>query len=96
MPQDGASTPDICDERITIIRDDADDVITNIPLPADKMYHVMFSHESGDRDWVIRCMEKLEQEPYNLKCCFSDRDFSPSRTVIDTIEVSNKWEIFKQ
>ena len=56
-------------------------------LPDDKEYHTMFSFQSEDRRWVRKIHAKLESEPYNLKCCISDRDFHAGKDVITNIEV---------
>ena len=66
--------------------DDQEAFITP-PLPNDKEYHTMFSFQSEDRRWVRKIHAKLESEPYNLKCCISDRDFHPGKDVITNIEV---------
>ena len=66
---------------------DIDEAFITPPLPTDKEYHTMFSFQSEDRRWVRKIHAKLESEPYNLKCCISDRDFHPGKEVITNIEV---------
>ena len=56
------------------------------PLPEGKDYHLFFSHSSKDRDWVIEALYALEAPPYNLKCCYDERDFTAGQGIISNIE----------
>ncbi|CAH1782737.1 unnamed protein product [Owenia fusiformis] len=51
-------------------------------LPNGKEYHIFFSHSSVDKRWVLEMVRILEAPPYNLICCYDDRDFLPGRTSI--------------
>ncbi|CAH1783452.1 unnamed protein product, partial [Owenia fusiformis] len=51
-------------------------------LPEGKEYHIFFSHASIDLKWVRQIVKILESPPYNLTCCYDDRDFMPGRTSI--------------
>ncbi|XP_064612333.1 uncharacterized protein LOC135476280 isoform X2 [Liolophura sinensis] len=77
-----------------------DDVIIEIPdengglrptnvnqiLPEGKDYHLFFAYSSDDSAFVRQRVKSLESPPYNLKCCFSDRDFLPGKPIHENIE----------
>ena len=49
-------------------------------------YDVFFSQSSDDSEWVENALDALESEPYNLRCCYSQRDFVPGKSILDNIE----------
>ena len=46
----------------------------------------MFFSQSDEDEWVEDALEVLESEPYNLRCCYSQRDFVPGKPIISNIE----------
>lgn len=54
-------------------------------LRSGKKYDLFFSHSSKDEEWVKEIVEKLEAEPFNLKCAYFNRDFTPGEGIIDCI-----------
>ncbi|XP_071117830.1 uncharacterized protein [Haliotis cracherodii] len=64
-----------------------DPVLTGIapPLSEGKKYHVFFSYELADRDWVDMVRQKLEAPEFGFRCSVHERDFHGGKGVIENI-----------
>ncbi|XP_048256624.1 uncharacterized protein LOC125382163 isoform X2 [Haliotis rufescens] len=64
-----------------------DPVLTGIapPLSEGKKYHVFFSYELADRDWVDMVRQKLEAPEFGFRCSVHERDFHGGKRVIENI-----------
>ena len=90
---------------VTVVRDEVDsnsNIITReeerihqpdtigVTLPHGMLYHVYFSHTYKDRGWVKEMLRKLEAPPYNMRCCFADRDFTPGVPTLDNMSYATR------
>ncbi|XP_053399911.1 uncharacterized protein LOC123557600 [Mercenaria mercenaria] len=55
----------------------------NLDLPHDKDFHVFVCYESNKTNEVRALVDNLEKN--GIKCCYSDRDFIPGRSIMENI-----------
>ncbi|XP_046359378.2 uncharacterized protein LOC124137220 [Haliotis rufescens] len=60
---------------------------TNVapPLSEGKKYHVFFSYEITDREWVEEVTKQLESPELGFKCSMHERDFHGGKRIIENI-----------
>ncbi|XP_046567542.1 uncharacterized protein LOC124275903 [Haliotis rubra] len=54
-------------------------------LSEGKKYHVFFSYENTDREWVEQIANKLESPDFGFKCSVHERDFHGGKRIIENI-----------
>ena len=59
--------------------------MTATPLDQKHRFHLFFAYNSSDKDWVEKVVQKLEEDPYNYRCCLPERDFDNKVTFLQNI-----------
>ena len=59
--------------------------MTATPLDQKHRFHLFFAYNSKDKAWVEQVVQRLEEDPYNYRCCFADRDFDNKVTHLQNI-----------
>ncbi|XP_067662562.1 uncharacterized protein [Haliotis asinina] len=54
-------------------------------LSEGKKYHVFFSYDITDREWVEQITNKLESPDFGFKCSLHERDFHGGKRIIENI-----------
>ena len=74
------------ESRETDVLDDLTPPTGRAPaLSEGKKYHVFFSYESSDLEWVKETVSKLESPEYGFKCSIHERDFHAGKRIIENI-----------
>ncbi|XP_067671161.1 uncharacterized protein [Haliotis asinina] len=55
------------------------------PLSEGKRYHVFFSYEISDREWVEEVTKRLESPEMGFRCSMHERDFHGGKRIIENI-----------
>ncbi|XP_046563469.1 uncharacterized protein LOC124272339 [Haliotis rubra] len=55
------------------------------PLSEGKRYHVFFSYEISDREWVEEVTRRLESPEMGFRCSMHERDFHGGKRIIENI-----------
>ncbi|XP_067672663.1 uncharacterized protein [Haliotis asinina] len=55
------------------------------PLSEGKKYHVFFSYEISDREWVEEVTKRLESPEMGFRCSMHERDFHGGKRIIENI-----------
>lgn len=68
--------------------------LTAVPLDHRYRYHLFIAYHEADSSWVKWLVGRLEDEPYNYKCCCWDRDtdgqFPRTQQILCSIMLSHR------